>query len=189
MADAGRGADSELQRERKLLDILEKSRATGDLSDDEYEATKQDIASRIAQLEEEAARQAPPVGEGSASPPKGFTLGCGGIIALVVLVFAITTIKGCVSEGGGGVSAETARAQAQVACRDAVRRLMKDPGSAKFDNETVRITGSSAPIYSYDVTGTVRGTNSFGGTAVHEFVCDATYSVTSGEAEAKATVL
>ena len=54
-------------------------------------------------------------------------------------------------------------------CRDMVREQLKNPASAKFSDETV--TGHAT----YTVTGTVRGENTYGGTATHTYTCTATY--------------
>lgn len=54
-------------------------------------------------------------------------------------------------------------------CRDMVREQLKNPGSAEFSDET--ITGHGT----YTIEGTVRGENSYGGTAVNTYKCTATY--------------
>ncbi|WP_412546240.1 hypothetical protein [Maricaulis sp. MIT060901] len=49
--------------------------------------------------------------------------------------------------------------------REEVRSEMRDPSSARFENETAVLVGECR----YEVSGTVRGTNGFGGVTAEEF--------------------
>lgn len=82
-------------------------------------------------------------------------------------IFAIGALFGALtSDGdGGGPSAE----MASYHCRDMVREKLKDPSSAEFSDET--ITGTDP----YEIEGTVRGNNSFGGATVNTYSCTVTY--------------
>lgn len=49
--------------------------------------------------------------------------------------------------------------------RQEIRSQMRDPSSARFENETAVLVGECR----YRVSGTVRGTNGFGGVTAEEF--------------------
>jgi hypothetical protein len=89
--------------------------------------------------------------------------------ALAVLALsiggAIVGALGASGEDDSGPSAE----MASYHCRDMVREQLKSPSTAEFSDET--ITGHGT----YTIEGTVRGENSFGGTAVNTYECTATY--------------
>lgn len=89
-----------------------------------------------------------------------------GIAALSLLGGLLGAIRG----GSEDEPAEPSAVLAELACKDLVREQLKDPDSADFSNETTTGYGT------YKVTGTVRGENSFGGTAVHEFECTVTWN-------------
>lgn len=116
---------------------------------------------------------------------KRWALGCLGIPALLI---GGCTVLGWAGVIGGDETAEQARWSAENICEKSVRQQMKDPDSAQFSGVTVEVVGDQPPVYTYQVTGTVRGTNSFGGTAVHTFSCSASYNVDSGEATGRVSL-
>lgn len=67
-------------------------------------------------------------------------------------------------------------AGAQQACRDQVRSQLKDPSSGDFSGEAVTSQGTN----NWKVTGTVRSTNSFGGTAVNTYTCSVLWNADDG---------
>lgn len=115
---------------------------------------------------------------------KRFTIGCLGVIALL--------IGGCWAASqagkGGGTTPQAERYGVTSTCEKAVRQQLKDPDSAKFDWDGVSPTSSTDAVFSYSGSGTVRATNSFGGIAVHSFTCTGSYTVSTGRAEARATI-
>jgi len=64
---------------------------------------------------------------------------------------------------------------AQYACESHVKDLLKNPKSAEFSD----VTSTGGPD-TWTVTGTVRGENSFGGTAVQAFTCTADWDDDEG---------
>lgn len=124
-ASCGRLAVSdELERERALLRILEKSHANGDLSDEEYEATKADIEARIAGLDGDpggAAEQKP-------ADKSGCGTGCLWFVVAIIALFVAVSIPSCIGggdgEGGGsegGAGGPLLESEAEVACERVVR--------------------------------------------------------------------
>ena len=82
------------------------------------------------------------------------------LILLAVIAFLAFGLYKC--------AAPTAdSAGAQQACRAAVRDQLKDPNSANFSDEVVTDQG----VNNWKVNGTVRSTNSFGGTAADTYTC------------------
>lgn len=65
---------------------------------------------------------------------------------------------------------EPSSTMASYHCREMVKEKLRDPSSAKFSDETVTGHGE------YEIAGTVRATNGFGGTVAHEYECDAVWN-------------
>lgn len=102
-------------------------------------------------------------GEGPPSKPKW---GC--IITLLAVFFAPGIIfVALIAIDWGDDGTHGAETDVRVLCRKSVKQQLKDPASAKFDDETITATGAGT----YEMSGTVRATNSFGGTAAHTFSC------------------
>lgn len=117
----------------------------------------------------------------------------GGRIAIGCLLIPVVLIGGCwaVTSLGGSSKAATPEAErygVTSVCEKAVRQQLKDPDSAKFDWSGVAPTSSTSSVFHYEGSGVVRATNSFGGTAVHQFSCIGTYTVSTSLAEATATL-
>lgn len=91
-----------------------------------------------------------------------------GILALFAVVTGLSFLNH--EEEAPQPSSEMAKYH----CREQVKESLKDPRSAEFSNESVTGFGD------YTVTGTVRGKNSFGGTAVHEYTCTANFDESDG---------
>lgn len=110
------------------------------------------------------------------------------LVALGFLaVFLVSQLVRC--DPGNAGPASTYEARVQQACRDAVRAKLKDPASARFEGERVRISSDAKPVYRYTVSGSVAGVNSLGGKAVAGYACDASWDTSSGNAEATATLV
>lgn len=81
-------------------------------------------------------------------------------ISLLILFLAIPLVS-IILGSGSDCSEFTAFPNA----RDRIRAQMHDPSSASFSNETAVSLGDCR----YRVSGTVRGTNGFGGVVTEEF--------------------
>lgn len=107
-------------------------------------------------------------------------LGCLGVAVLVV--------GGCVALNlaGGDETAEDNRWAAENICKQSVEQQLKAPDSAQFDDLSTTVTDAEGPTFGYTVIGSVRAENSFGGTATHTFICDATYNADADAANGRA---
>lgn len=157
----------------------------------EYEAGRIDANTYIQAggdpdvVQEQTRREARAAAEKKAADGKSGTriaIGCLGVIALLLGGCWALTQAG----RGGGTSPEAERHGVTRVCEKAVKQQLKDPGSATFDWSGVTPSGGDARVFRYDGSGTVRATNSFGGTAAHNFTCTGTYTVSTGEAKATA---
>lgn len=92
--------------------------------------------------------------------------GWAGVLFLAVVISLVAWGCSAIAGDEGGSAS-----LAEVMCERDVKEKMKDPGSAKFSG----VSSTSAGTDKWTVTGTVRGANSFGGVAVHEFKCEAEY--------------
>lgn len=117
--------------------------------------------------------------------------GIAAIAGFVVALFLVAAVLG-VRSVFDGVGDEVATADvsaapamddesAIAACREVVADALKNPDSATFDDETAE---QSSNEISWEVTGTVRATNGFGGVVPTEFVCYATWQGDHFNAEA-----
>lgn len=101
--------------------------------------------------------------------PKGQKKGHGCLIFFVlifVLPLALTLLLSQCDSSTGGEDSDTL---ARSACEDHIKKGLKDPASAQFSDISIQ-----GPVgHKWVITGTVRGTNSFGGTAVATFTCNA----------------
>lgn len=109
------------------------------------------------------------------------------------LAIPILLIGGCVAltSMGGGSREDTASDlsySARSTCEKAIEQQLKDPSSAEYSDVDIAVTDGAAPDFAYEVTGTVRAENSFGGMAVHSFVCNATYTGADEMMRARATL-
>jgi len=116
-------------------------------------------------------------------------------LMLGILAVPVVLVGGCFAvgalAGGGGDRADTAQDlsySARSTCETAVEQQLKDPGSAEYSDVDIAVTDGAAPDFAYEVTGTVRAENSFGGMAVHSFVCNATYTGADEMMRARATL-
>lgn len=110
------------------------------------------------------------------------------LVALGFLaVLLVSQLVRC--DPGNAGPASNYQPRIQQACRDAVRAKLKDPASARFSDERVRISSDAKPVYRYTVSGSVTGANSLGGKAVAGFACDVSWDTSSGNAEATATLV
>lgn len=84
----------------------------------------------------------------------------------VIAAFGVITVSAC-----SGTDDEGWRIySAEAACKDSVKKQLKDPDSAEFGTVTVTESGAGK----YAVTGTVNARNSFGGyTGMKPFTCSA----------------
>lgn len=116
-------------------------------------------------------------------------LGCLAIpVVLVGGCFAAGALAG---SGGGSSRADTAQDlsfSARSTCETAVEQQLKDPGSAEYSDVAVTVTDAGGPDFGYEVIGTVRAGNSFGGMAVHSFDCTATYTGSDETMRARARI-
>lgn len=154
-------------KDRALLDRAFQEHAEGRMSDEDYAATKADILAHP-----------------SADPAKRKIPWAW--VAAAVVVASFLVLPNLDLGGRGAESAEEHRWGAERICRQAVEKQLKDPDSAQYDDVETVVTDASPPRFGYRVTGTVRAANSFGGMAVHEFSCAATYDTGSGMAEGTA---
>lgn len=90
---------------------------------------------------------------------KTFTLGCLGVVALIVVLSVLLSL------GDDEVDPEVERFDAERVCQDFVSERLKSPSSAEFDTT---VTGIGPE---YTVTGTVDSQNSFGAMVRKEFSC------------------
>lgn len=88
------------------------------------------------------------------------------VIGFVVVVAALTGLLSMCDSSTGG---EDSDHLAKVACQDHVKKGLKDPSSAQFSDVVI-----DGPVdHQWTITGVVRATNSFGGTAVATWTCEA----------------
>lgn len=100
----------------------------------------------------------------NASCTKIGAIGCGAVLAFAILMTACSSLLGGNNDGPDEGSAK-------VLCKDVVEENLKNPRSADFGSVEVKKVSPE----SFEVTGVVRGENSFGGTASHSFTCSATW--------------
>ena len=103
------------------------------------------------------------------------------IMGILVIGFVALMFRSCAWVVDAG-SSSADRSDALVECHAAVRAQLKAPDSATFDSENVSNTGTT-----WNVSGVVRSTNSFGGTVPATYTCTAT-----GDADtmtARATII
>jgi len=116
-------------------------------------------------------------------------------LMLGLLAIPVVLVGGCFAAGalagGGSDRADTAQDlsySARSTCETAVEQQLKDPSSAEYSEVDIQVTDASGPDFAYSVTGTVRAENSFGGMAVHSFVCTATYTGSDEMMRARAQI-
>lgn len=113
------------------------------------------------------------------------TAGFMAALLLVAAVLGVRSLVGGLSDEAATVSAPTGPAMndesAIAACREVVAGALKNPDSATFDDE---VAEQSDNEISWEVTGTVRATNGFGGVVPTSFVCYATWQGDHFEADA-----
>lgn len=104
-----------------------------------------------------------------------WTVGCLGLVAIVVLVSVLGGVFGGDDSGDGGVEGGGGRYGAEDVCEQFVENRLKSPGSADF-SDTEAATGSGDV---WTVSGAVDSENSFGGLVRNTYVCEVRH--TTGE--------
>lgn len=97
-------------------------------------------------------------------------LGCLGVIAFLVVMFGVIPALSGDDGGGNDQSSDTRKYLAISACKNAVKKQLKSPASAKFSDEVAIATGTNA----WAVSGTVDADNSYGASLRGSFACDVT---------------
>jgi hypothetical protein len=115
--------------------------------------------------------------------------------AVFALAFWAVAIRGGGSARSPGFDQDHASSDAVDTCQTAVRKMLKDPGSATFDGWTAsRADGSPAGLlYNpsagdeyYTATGMVNAKNSFGGyDGDQPWACDAVVTTSTVRAQAR----
>ena len=103
-------------------------------------------------------------------------LGCLGLFAVIVGL-PMLLMASCMFGGSKHESSPTGEEWAVLdTCHQAIEKSLKDPSSAQYSEESVSMTKTTTSGATWYATGTVRGTNSFGGTAANVYVCDVKYT-------------
>lgn len=159
----------------KLL-RLERVHASGALSDADYEAMKAELLAKSEPAAEGATAASDERGVPAKKKGSPITVA---VLSLAILggLFALTQ---CKPEDKPATGAEIEQLVKDV-CRDSARKQLKDPKSAEFSDETLTKTGPSL----YEASGTIRSRNSFGGMAVVQYDCKATWAESSQTATAR----
>ena len=103
-------------------------------------------------------------------------LGCLGLFAVIVGL-PMLFMASCMFGGSKHESSPTGEEWAVLnVCHQAIEKGLKDPSSAQYSDETATLTNTTDSGAKWYATGTVRGTNSFGGVAAHVYGCDVKYT-------------
>lgn len=73
-------------------------------------------------------------------------------------------------------------------CRMAAEKGLKAPETAEYSEESTQLVDPRDDGGTWIASGTIRSENSFGGTAISHYTCDATYKVDGEEYSARAKV-
>ena len=73
-------------------------------------------------------------------------------------------------------------------CRMAAEKGLKAPKTAEYSEESTQLVDPRDDGGTWIASGTIRSENSFGGTAISHYTCDATYKVDGEEYSARAKI-
>lgn len=91
------------------------------------------------------------------------------VVIGIIIAIPILCFGSCTWMLNLGKDAGPTEGGAIVACREAVRSMLKSPSSAQFSKETATPTGDTT----FEVYGIVDAENSFGASLRHGFTCTA----------------
>jgi riboflavin synthase alpha subunit len=91
------------------------------------------------------------------------------------------------SEATSTLFSEGDSVSAIAACHTVLEGQLRDPDSAKFSDETATMVAHYSSGATWEVAGTVRATNGFGGYVVNQYSCNSLYSSTDGSYSATIT--
>ena len=103
-------------------------------------------------------------------------LGCLGLFAVIVGL-PMLFIASCMFGGSKHESSPTGEEWAVLdTCHQAIEKSLKDPDSATYSDEVATMDIAHDNGAKWTASGTVRGTNSFGGVAAHTYTCTVDYT-------------
>lgn len=102
-------------------------------------------------------------------------LGCLGLFAVIVGL-PMLLMASCMFGGSKHESSPTGEEWAVLdTCHQAIEKSLKDPDSATYSEEVATMDTAHDNGAKWTASGTVRGTNSFGGVAAHTYTCTVNY--------------